>query len=152
MKINLKVINPCPVRLSRMEKDCDTFFCNSCTKKVIDFRGKTYEEIVRMSDKDTCGIFTEDQLPGQQRLGTLRQTIFYGLAILSFLGFNVKPLSAQTSDTTKTQMEPVEISQKDRKEKMPASDKVSKPITVERHKCLLRKRGKKRRITGCPEF
>jgi hypothetical protein len=101
---NIKVENPCPFLLNRMKKEGNNYFCNSCSKTVIDFRDKTEDEIKCNVRKDTCGIFTIDQLKGHKRQSFLRQTLFYCLTVLSFLGFNVKPLTAQTQKMKETTM------------------------------------------------
>src|SRR6185436_5328731 len=92
---NLRINHPCPYLLSRMKKDGENYFCQGCSKTIIDFRGKSYEEIKCIANKDTCGIFTLDQLPSQQKMKFTRQIIFYGLAVISFFGFTVRPLKAQ---------------------------------------------------------
>lgn len=50
--------------------------------------------------KGICGIFTVDQLPGQQRLSFFKQVLFYSLAALSLLGFSVRPVSAAQPQRT----------------------------------------------------
>ena len=56
-------------------------------------RGKSVEEIRSAMTSEFCGIFTNDQLPGQQRMKFSRRMIFNMMAMLSFLGFSVKPMS-----------------------------------------------------------
>ncbi|MDH4471339.1 MAG: hypothetical protein QE487_01960 [Fluviicola sp.] len=94
MKTQLRVENPCPMILSRMSCGDGSFTCTSCKTQVVDFRNKTPEEIKRLSTPDTCGIFTTDQLPGQQKMAFSRKAVFYALAFCSFLGFNVTPVQA----------------------------------------------------------
>ena len=67
MNSQLRVENPCPMLLSRMSAGDGCFECKSCKKEVIDFRNKSSEEIKDLSTPETCGIFTLDQLPGQQK-------------------------------------------------------------------------------------
>lgn len=98
----LSIENPCPVLLMRMKKSDDGFYCSSCARNVIDFRGKSDEEIKANMKAGACGIFDVAQLPSQQRMSVKRQLVFYSLAFLSLLGFNVQPAAAQTRDTTKT--------------------------------------------------
>lgn len=129
---HLKVENPCPFLLSRMSKKNGSYFCSSCSKNIIDFRGKTEEEIKCATTKDTCGIFTSDQLKGQKRMSFWRQTAFYVFMFFSFLGFQVKPLSAQTPGINKTQQkidnneEPPKKKAKKEKKKV---KKKKKPVT-----------------------
>jgi hypothetical protein len=150
---NIKVENPCPFLLNRMKKEGNNYFCNSCSKTVIDFRDKTEDEIKCNVRKDTCGIFTIDQLKGHKRQSFLRQTLFYCLTVLSFLGFNVKPLTAQTIDTNKTQTDTVIIDSKNERndnEKV-NSKNISKDDVKKKEKRNLFRR-KKRPVIGCPSF
>lgn len=96
MKTPMRVENPCPMILSRMSCGDGSFTCTSCKTQVVDFRNKSLEEIKRLSTPDTCGIFTTDQLPGQQKMAFSRKAVFYALAFCSFLGFNVRPVHAAT--------------------------------------------------------
>jgi len=93
----LRVENPCPFVPTTFTKteECN-HFCKSCSKTIIDFRGKTDEEIKAVITKDTCGIFTSDQLPAQQKMALKRKPLFYLMTVLSALGFSVKPAVAQT--------------------------------------------------------
>lgn len=93
----LRVDNPCPFLLERMKKNEDGYHCRSCSKTIIDFRDKTTEEICSSIDGNTCGIFYRHQLTGQQKMSAFRQTVFYCLVFLSFLGFKVKPVYGQNS-------------------------------------------------------
>lgn len=91
----LRVDNPCPFLLERMKKNEDGYHCRSCSKTIIDFRDKTTAEICSSINENTCGIFYSHQLTGQQKMSVLRQTAFYCLVFLSFLGFKVKPVYGQ---------------------------------------------------------
>lgn len=147
----IKVENPCPFLLMRMKKVGDNYFCKSCSKTVVDFRDKSIEEIKCLSNKDTCGIFKIDQLKGQQRQKFLRQSIFYLLTVLSFLGFNVKPLAAQTSDTLKTKTETLTVNPKNKKSKKDNTDRIEKKEKKKR-KALFRRKKKNKITIGCPAF
>lgn len=101
MKSNqLRIDNPCPVLLGRMKKQDDGYFCKSCAKTVVDFREKTEDEIASLITEDTCGVFYNHQLNGQKRTSRMKQFAFYLLTVLSFLGFSVKPISAQNNTTS----------------------------------------------------
>lgn len=102
MNSQLRVENPCPMLLSRMSTGDGCFECKSCKKEVIDFRNKSSEEIKDLSTPETCGIFTIDQLPGQQKMGFSRKAVFYALAFCSFLGFNITPVQASTKSFNQT--------------------------------------------------
>ncbi len=149
----IKVENPCPFLLYRMNKDGNDYFCKSCSKTVVDFRNKTEEEIKCFADKDTCGVFTINQLKGQQTQSILRQTIFYFLTVLSFFGFNVKPLTAQTIDTIKLKTEIVTPKGNNKKYKKFKTDEVTKTENNKNDKkFLFRRKKKKQVIIGCPSF
>lgn len=145
-KNRLRIENPCPFAPTRMNKDGENFFCKSCSKTITDFRGKTADEIKCSINATTCGIFTADQLPGQQKMTFLRQTLFYGLTLLSFLGFSVKPVSAQTTQPPKA---PASVNTKTNKEDSLRATKVIYPKVDKKKQPVTRK---KSRVIGCPEF
>jgi hypothetical protein len=151
-KTNIKVENPCPFLLYRMNKNGNDYFCKSCSKTVVDFRDKTEEEIKCLAYKDTCGVFTIDQLKGQQKQSISMQIIFYVLTVLSFLGFNVKPLTAQTIDTIKTKTETVTSEGSNKKDKKFETDEVTKTNNKNDKKTIFRRKKKKQVIIGCPSF
>ncbi|MES2557293.1 MAG: hypothetical protein V4604_14155 [Bacteroidota bacterium] len=141
MNNQLRVDNPCPMMLSRMSCSDGSFSCKSCKTEVIDFRGKSAEEIKRLSTPDTCGIFTTDQLPGQQNTSVSRKLVFYALAFCSFLGFNVSPVYAvpKPAQISETPVLAASSSQKEDTKKPKKKKKV--------------KRSKKSQVvTGCPSF
>lgn len=155
-KDNLKVENPCPSLLMRMNKQGDDYFCKSCTKTVVDFREKSTDEIQRSLTKETCGVFHPEQLTGQPSFGFTRQVRFYFLTVLAFIGFSVKPLSAQVIDTTKMEQKTIEL---DLKTNDKDTIQVGKsPAEKAKHRKELRrekKRGrkkKKHRVIGTPSF
>ncbi|MDZ4823251.1 MAG: hypothetical protein SH856_07315 [Flavobacteriales bacterium] len=153
MTVKLKVENPCPFLLMRMDKNGDNYFCKSCSKTIIDFTQKTQEEIKCAITPDTCGIFTVDQLHGQQKRTFLRHSIFYLLTLLSFLGFGVKPLSAQTIDTTRTKNETIKIDPELNNTDTIQTDKSNnKKIKGKNDRKGLFRKKKKYRVIGTPSF
>lgn len=97
MKSNsLKIDNPCPVALLSMKKDGDNYFCRSCSKTVIDFRNMADQEIAAVLTAETCGIFNNQQLPGQLKPALSMRMRFAVLAVFSILGVNLKA-AAQTA-------------------------------------------------------
>jgi hypothetical protein len=80
--------------LNRMQPVPDGFACASCSCKTVDFRGKSSTEIQASLTDGVCGIFTEDQLPHQRQLVGRARLAFRFAVVLSFLGFNVKPVAA----------------------------------------------------------
>jgi hypothetical protein len=92
---NWRIEHPCPMRLSRMKKQDERFFCGSCQRKVLDLRKKSIPEIQALvqAGEVHCGIFTEDQIPGQRKKSWGYQAVWLVLSGLSFLGVPVAPLS-----------------------------------------------------------
>lgn len=145
---NLRIENPCPFVPTRMNKDGANFFCKSCSKSIIDFRTKAVDEIKCSINKDTCGIFTIDQLPGQQQTKFSRQLIFYCFSVLSILGFSVGPLSAQT---TKTKKDTVLVDTKSNNKDTVLVDNTNiKKADTKADKKGLFRRKKKYKVIGCP--
>ena len=143
---NLRIDNPCPMMLGRMDKNGDNFACKSCQKEVIDFRNKSTEEIANTITRNTCGVFYTHQLTAQQRMSAFRQTMFYALTVLSFLGFNVSPFNAapvQQNLTERPEIKSTSGNGKNDDEKK-QKRKTKKQI----------KRMKKHKFTtmGCPSF
>lgn len=154
--LNLKVANPCPVLLSRMKKDDGDYFCVSCSKKIIDFRSKTQEEIISSSTQNTCGIFSSEQLSGQSKLSFFKRFFFYCLTLLSFLGFSVKPMSAQTELSNKplTEKSNTDNTDSSNKKKFKRELKKDKKLIAQeekRRKKILKKKREHPTI-GCPSF
>lgn len=112
----LRIDNPCPFLLKRMNKNEDGYYCRACSKTIVDFREETEVEIISGIDKDTCGIFYRHQLKGQQKMPKFRQLAFYFLTFLSFIGFSVKPLYGQ-SETTAVKQNTTESKPKKVKDK-----------------------------------
>jgi hypothetical protein len=155
---NLKIDNPCPVLLQRMDKNGDDFNCKSCNKTVFDFRNKNDSELKELIKPNICGVFNSEQLESQQKQAPLNKIIFYSLTLLCFIGFNVKPYKAQS----KTTKDSVNIEERS----------VSKPIIETKNSSVLKnvsnlkekkdKKNKRRRLfrrkkkefftTGCPSF
>lgn len=132
-----------------MNKDGENFYCKSCSKTIVDFREKTVEEIKGSINKDTCGIFTMEQLPSQQQMKLSRQILFYFFSVLSILGFTVRPFSTQAIQTKEeTVIVDKESNTKDLNE---GDEKAKKADTKKNKKGLFRK---KKRVTviGCPNF
>jgi hypothetical protein len=146
---NLRIDNPCPFVPTRMNKEGDNFYCKSCKKTIIDFREKSSDDIKRTINKDTCGVFTVDQLPGQQRLKPSRQILFYFFSVLSLLGFAVRPLAAQTIPKQKETVT-VDSKQKSNEDEGDGNAKIKNKRTYSRRHIIFRR--KKRHRIGCPEF
>jgi hypothetical protein len=90
-----------------MSKSDEGYLCSSCNKCVVDYREKTVEEIKATLKPGDCGIFSSHQLTNQKRYSGYRRFAFGFLVFLATLGFNVKPLKAQTdiqADSTDTEV------------------------------------------------
>lgn len=110
-------------------------------------RGKSVEEIRSVITSEFCGIFTSDQLPGQQRMKLSRRMIFNVMAIISLIGFSVKPMrvSAKTSAIslhTEILENTINNSDEEPKEKKKKKRKTRKQ----------RKADKRFGTIGCPAF
>lgn len=155
---NLSISKPCPVSLLRMKKAGNNHFCSTCSKTIIDYRNKSIEEIEKEIQPTTCGIFLLEQLKGQTSFTFLKQLLFNGLTILSFLGFSVRPVNAQTKVAKKdTTVEVIHAKIKDSIAPSPNEIKAMKlQQKIELREAKKRKkRSKKKRkyhVTGCPSF
>ncbi len=89
----IRIEPPCPMMLSKMKTE-NGYYCNSCSKKIVDFRGKTEVEIKNKLEEGQCGIY-DKQTVSTPTFGFKYQFLFKTLALLSLIGFNVKPLQAQ---------------------------------------------------------
>jgi len=147
---SVEVPRPCPIAFSQMLKVSDQYFCNSCHKTIIDLRGKTRDEIVDICKTNTCGIFTEDQLPGQQKMNILKRLLFYSLTVWSILGFSVKPLSAQLPGAAK---DSVSIVKKNKKiADCSVSESKTRKEVENKNRQPSTSNNKTRKIIGCPAF
>lgn len=151
---NIKVDNPCPFLLIRMEKEGNNYFCKSCSKTIVDLWNNTEEEIRMISRKDTCGVFTHEQIKGHQQKNIFRQTLFYFLTILSFFAVNVKPLTAQTIETIKikTDSAAVNFKSKSKANESLNTKKIDNFTDKKEKKRKIFRRKKKRPVIGCPSF
>ena len=82
--------------LARVTQGDGTFHCNACSNSIIDFRGKSIDEIKEIiGSKKVCGIFNEDQLC--QPKFSIRYKLLYAVfTLIAIIGFNVKPINAQS--------------------------------------------------------
>jgi hypothetical protein len=149
------ILHPCPMLLARMSQQDGSHFCGSCKKNVVDFRGKTIEEIQVNSTPDTCGIFYTDQVHVAKPKRWYVKLAFHFLVCLSFLGVSVKPLFGQheTTEILKTNENlPVCHAPKEGAEQ----EEVARQKEFRQGKAPLsrkKRRGKYRFVTiGCPSF
>jgi hypothetical protein len=150
--------NPCPMILARIQKEGD-FYCKSCKKDIIDFREKSDKEIIEKSKDGVCGIYNEDQVT-TTNYGFRKRFLFQLLTVLSFIGFNVKPIQAQE---TPKKTEPIKVAKDTLREPVigkikldPKRDTLlmSDPDLEKPKKKWFRRKKKKvtGRTIGCPSF
>lgn len=153
---NIIIQNPCPFVPTKGNKTEKGHFCKSCKKEVVDFTKMNDEEIREKLTKNTCGIFYEDQLVAQPKLSFRRQIMFSTMTVLSFLGFQIRPIQAQVQENKYEEVF-IETPQ----EKVEEDDKTKKTETATRNKKYRRRhffrrrrRGKPivGRTIGCPTF
>ncbi len=148
----LKIEQPCPMTLGRI-KNGDHFYCKSCNNTIVDFRDKSMDEIVQsLSKQSTCGIFNDDQIvkPSFSFTTTL---LFKFLTFLAVSGFNVKPLSAQT--TSQTTRDTISIKKQNPHPNTNTGQHINAdspaPLAPAKKKWW-RKKKKKYGTIGCPSF
>lgn len=97
----IKIDDPCPMLLNRMDKRDKDFHCGSCNKLVVDFRNRSNEEIrdILSSSQGQCGIFLPEQLTQQHEVRHTwsYKVAFVVLVIMSWFGSAVQPLNAQSA-------------------------------------------------------
>ena len=152
----IQLSNPCPMLLARMKNEGADYYCNSCSKVVVDYSNKSIEEIIATFKPGTCGIFNPAHVQQNPPMPFKRRFLFYGLTLLSFFGFNVKPLQSQT---TLTKKDSSSISITPKAVVISDSDTVKSTAATNLKKKDIRKRYKRRRIfhrrrrlMGCPDF
>ncbi len=130
--------------IGAVKKKDGEFHCKSCSKNLVDFRGKSYSEIKTNSTPETCGIFNKSQIKPYTNYNYYKKSAFKALTILSLIGFNVSPLSANAySSSTKEKIENLKEKEKEK----------SKKKKKERKKIWNPFRKKKRfPAIGCPSF
>lgn len=148
----IKIDNPCPMTLGRM-KDGNNFSCKSCNQTLTDFRDKATEEIIKViSVKKTCGIFNDDQVIVPEFSFT-NNLIFKVLTVLAIIGFNVKPLNAQTNqtrqDSSSIQKQKIDPDKKT-ESKVNSSD--TSQVKTRKKKWWRKKRRPNYRTIGTPSF
>ena len=151
--MNIEIENPCPMILIRMQKDeTNSFFCKSCSKKVVDFRGKSLTEIQSSIKKETCGIFTSDQLQEPKKMTLKRHLVFYGLILLSFFGCSVRPMNTVATKNNSKVTEKKDQS-KDINISNEAGTSIKKNTEGRKNKRkLFHRRKGKFTVSGCPSF
>jgi hypothetical protein len=148
---SLKINNPCPMTLARVTQGDGTFYCNACSNSIVDFTDKSIDEIKEIiAGKKVCGIFTNDQL--NQPKFSLRYKFHYALlTLIAVVGFNVKPINAQSElvakDTSTNKICPKIQSKSEIKNER------QRKINARRREINRRLHPRRRRhVMGCPDF
>lgn len=141
MQNNLHISQPCPFMPKASRKCGGGFYCGKCDKVVVDFRGKTFEEI-QAAGKNICGIFYSDQLGAQPKMRTHKAIVFALLTVFSFLGIQASPLSGNIfqKDKVQTVSNPDPETSKDKKVKKPKRKRFRYGLF------------RRRRLQGCLNF
>ncbi|OYU97599.1 MAG: hypothetical protein CFE21_04710 [Bacteroidetes bacterium B1(2017)] len=143
---NLHIKNPCPFALGGINKKNGAYYCHTCKKEIVDFRGKSDKEIYSTIGPNTCGIFNLSQLLGQPKMSNLKQFALFSLSILSFLGLTIKPAQSQTLNKDSL----VFTQTKETQNKVTDKTPILKPTKTTHFVWFKRK--KKKHLTGCPTF
>lgn len=152
----IHIENPCPMALSRMKKDTG-FYCSSCSKTLLDFRDKTNDEIKVSITPETCGIYNAEQV-STPTFSFSYKLAFKALTILSFIGFQVKPLYAQDTISTPKTMDSLHQLPSQTgiiiSPTFPDNNRKEPEIKQEelKEKKYWFRRKKKRTLLGCPSF
>jgi hypothetical protein len=151
-KPQIKINNPCPMTMGRL-KNGREFACNSCNTIIVDFRGKTTNEIIQViSKKKTCGIFNDSQVI-VPKFSLSSNLLFKILTILAFIGFNVKPINAQTTEIRKDSISfQKQKNTLNKKTEINESSSDTSKIKLRKKKWWRRKRKTEYRTIGCPSF
>ncbi|TDH25623.1 T9SS type A sorting domain-containing protein [Segetibacter sp. 3557_3] len=146
-KIVLHVAEPCHQRWHEMSPAEQGRFCSGCSKKVIDFTGKTDRQILALLSQEsatTCGRFSESQLQrplnGDQQFAIKPYRFLFAALVPAFL-FNGLATAQQKETIKKGSNKPSTIEQAilmgnftPRRVNEPAGE--TKPITMVSGKVL----------------
>ena len=143
----IHISNPCPMTLHSLQNQNELLHCRSCDKNITDCRGLNKLEVLSKIKPGDCGIFDSD-LVATNKKTTFYRFRYFGLVILSWIGFQVSPIQAQSIDSTKqhTFIQSIKDAAKRSSEK-----EKSKKETKKRNRLFTRKKFRKQTI-GCPDF
>lgn len=104
---------PCPEDVTQMDKTSCGHFCTTCTKEIMDFRGKTNEETKQILEDNpsiSCGIFRPDQMK-HQTVDHVSSLFRIAFAAIFIFGFNMNILFAQSCGNTEPEDQTIKIEQ-----------------------------------------
>lgn len=154
----LRISSPCPMSLNSLKNNNGDNYCKSCSKNIVDYRGKSWEELLTIYQKGSCGIFDQKEIADGIQWIWYKKILFYGLSFLSILGISVKPVFSQSNKTTTTtdsvwidtKPAPKECVNENQLNSNSTENPKAKP---KNNKGIFRKKKKKKyRALGCPDF
>lgn len=146
----IDIPNPCPMRIKSIENN--SFNCRGCTKKILDLRGKSPDEIRReFKGTSICGIFNESQVLKRNFSFSYRLR-FAMLTVIALFGFNVKPIIAQSEIKQESQNEHTFTVSPQKPQQTEAQKEEKKEKRKNRFTRRKNKKLKEVRFLGCPSF
>lgn len=155
----LKISKPCPMNLNSMDKKNGNFYCKSCSKAIIDYRGMKWEDFISSYKNGECGIFDQKELVENIKWVWYKKIIFNFLGLISIIGFSVKPVFAHNNsgnikDSVLVDNKPAPLECINENQFIPElADLPKKP---NKKKSFFRKqkktKPKKLLVLGCPDF
>lgn len=84
----------CPESLNSMPKNDQGFYCQSCSKTIVDFTGKSNKEIseiIQRNSGKTCGVLRKNQVlnPFQSQINSLFRLAFSAVFVLGLSSANL---------------------------------------------------------------
>lgn len=145
-----KINNPCPMTLARVTQGDGTFYCNACSNSIVDFRDKSIDEIKEIiAGRKVCGIFNNDQL-SQPKFSLAYKLRYAALTFIAIIGFNVKPMNAQSEPMAKdTSTNKVCTKTLSKSEKQ--NEKNTK-VNMRKRRLYSKFYIRRRNVRGCPVF
>jgi hypothetical protein len=142
----MKIKAPCPFQPSASNQVEGGFNCTKCQRIVHDMRDQENIDWKEWERGERCGIFRADQMETVY-FSNWKKVYFQCLIVLAFLGWNVGPISAQT--TNESQMNKTEKSavNKNRTESVSTM-----PKKIHWWQFVQRRKLRKKHVIGCPSF
>lgn len=147
----LQLSNPCPMATGSLNHESERLYCIGCKKSIVDFRNMPLDEVKDYLRVNTsaCGIFTSEQVT-VPRKSIVYRFRFFMLTVVALLGFNVKPVAAQ-SDQMKKDTATLEMCYEEDDSKSNSEIKEDEP-SIKEHKYTKRWKRRNKTLLGCPDF
>lgn len=149
----LTLSNPCPMTLARVSQGDEKYHCSTCSKSLVDFSQMSLSEIKSYLNvnQTACGIFTNDQITVPPK-NVLYKFRYLFLTLIAILGFNVKPILAQTDKVQKDSSSNMECYEDNNAVKSEAKKNQNTKKESRKSKRWNRRHPKHIRLMGCPDF